>query len=119
MAVGKGVSREFHAYRKIYKGIDPKKILNGDFPSLEKQGPGYIYALSTCLGFYVKNNGLKNKEETLNCLKFIEKFSEEFRVITLRLMLKRNQLNNKINKWCQKESEAILSGIFGKLMDNY
>jgi len=117
MAVGSTTSREFHTYRKIYKEIDPKKILKGEFPTIENKDVSFKYAVSTCIGFYVKNNGLKDKKETQNCLKFLGKFSEEFRVISLKLMLKRNQLNNKINEWCQEEAKEVLWNVLDKVMD--
>lgn len=118
MAVGTGAAREFHAYRKIYKGIDPKQILKGEYPVItEKTDVNFKYAVSTCLGFYVKNNGLKDAKEAKHCLKFIGKFSEEFRIIALRLMLKRNQLNNKINEWCKEEAKEVLDNVLDKILD--
>ena len=118
MAVGTGVSREFHAYRKIYKDINPKEILKGEFPdNLEKQDVSYKYAISTCMGFYVKNNGFKDAKEAKNCMKFLGKFSEEFRIISLRLMLQRNQLNNKINEWCKEEAKDVLWNVIDKVID--
>lgn len=118
MAVGTNAAREFYAYRKIYKDIDPKKILKGEYPNMKNAEVSFSYALATCIGFHVKNNGLKDKSEAKNCLNFIDKFSEEFRIISLRLMLMRNQLNNKLNEWCKEETETVLNGIFDKIVDN-
>lgn len=118
MTIGKNPSREFHAYRKIYKDIDPKDILKGNYPNLDNKEASFKYAISTCIGFFVKNNGLKNKEEAKNCLNFIIKFSDEFKLISLKLMLARNQLNNKLSEWCKDELNTALSGIFDKIMDN-
>lgn len=117
MAIGESASREFHAYRKLYKNINPKDIIKGEYPNLIDKDISFKFAISSCLGFYVKNHGLKNKEEAKNCLGFIGKLSDEFKVIIYKLMNERNQLNNKLNDWCPEESKEILSGIFEKLSD--
>lgn len=117
MSVGKSTAREFHAYRKIYKSINPKEILKGTFPTLENTEVSFKYAVSTCVGFYVRNNGIKNKEECKNCLEFLSKFSDEFKIIALKLMLERNQLNNKMNEWCPEETEHVMKNIFEKIFD--
>lgn len=117
MAVGQSTAREFHAYRKIYKSINPKGILQGEFPTLENTDVSFKYAISTCIGFHVRNNGFKSKDECKNCLEFLVKLSDEFKVISLKLMMERNQLNNKMNEWCPEETENVMKNIFEKIFD--
>jgi hypothetical protein len=107
-AIGYSCGIEFVNYVKIYENLpNPKSILNGEFPEIDKTNASLLFALESALVEYYDCSDIHRK----NIFEFTKKLPNEFSVMLIKdLIVKDEKISETVwfEEWLSKYGEYII-----------
>ena len=104
--VGKGISAEFMAYRRLFSQLpDPQQILTNPHATTIPTDPGTLYAISTSIAHYV------TKDNADNFFSFISRLPTEYAVMCVKMtkaVLPTLPKTKAFSIWANANSHIIL-----------
>jgi hypothetical protein len=103
--VGEGVAREFISFSRIHNDLPTidQIIRNGDTLAVPSD-PGTLFALSGAIGAHA------TEENVTALMKFVNRMSVDFQVVTLREMIRRNKKllqNAEVGLWAARNADEL------------
>jgi hypothetical protein len=103
--VGEGVAREFISFSRIHNDLPTidQIIRNGD-TLVVPSDPGTLFALSGAIGAHA------TEENVTALMKFVNRMSADFQVVTLREMIRRNKKllqNAEVSLWAARNADEL------------
>ena len=108
-AVGEGTITEFTAWSKVYRNVDPEKILEGQAVEFKKDDQSFKYAVTLAVAFYTRKKGVKKYMTQIS--NFLRTVSPELRVVYMR--------QQQPSAWSEFAKDPQFKDIVSNIMEAY